>query len=200
MKKKLMTVFCSIALLYYPDVNKINIMKYHMIRAITFLILINFLSSCKKNIATGSNTFRCKVNGKLFIPSGNSSGRGPVQGGFYRDVDGNRGLYIIAQSSGYSPYISLYIKKLTTTGIYDLNINTTPMPIAVRSENYGNYSVKNNNNYYSNFVTNATYTGWINVETIYDGGIVAGTFEFTGFNYQTGETLKITKGRFDVKN
>lgn len=166
---------------------------------IAFFILFN-TTSCKKDSTSGANTLSCKVNGKVFKPSGGENGRGPVQGGLYQDVDGNVGLYIIAQSGNYSPLIYLYIKKLAASGIYELNYNTTPRPAAYRCENYGNYSVKNNNGYYSNFVTNTTYTGWINVKVILGGGIIAGTFEFTGYNQQTGETVKITNGRFDVKN
>ena len=169
------------------------------------LLPIVLAASCKKDqltkeTAIGANTFSCKINGVVYTPSGGdpSSGWYPVAGGWYEDVDNNRGLYI-QTVSGNNKFIDLYIKILNAPGIYQLNYNTTPRPIAYRCESYGYYSTKDNNGNYSRFVTNITYTGWINVKQIL-GGIIAGTFEFTAFNQQTGETVTITDGRFDVKN
>lgn len=169
----------------------------------TFLILL--ITGCKKDnlpteTATGANTFGCKVNGVVYTPSGGDASIGwyPVQGGWFLDVDNNRGLYI-STVSGNTKFIDLYIKILSTPGIYNLNYNTTPRPIAYRCENYGYYSTKDSNGNYSRFVTNVTYTGWINVKQILAGGIIAGTFEFTAYNQQTGETVTVTDGRFDVK-
>src|SRR5688572_7027623 len=93
---------------------------------ISLLILVQ--CSCKKphvEVATGAKTFSCKINGQLYTPSGGTSGRGPVTGGLFQDVDGNNGLYINTESAG-TKYIDLYIKNLNGTGIYPLNFNTTP--------------------------------------------------------------------------
>jgi hypothetical protein len=170
------------------------------------LSILFIQSSCKKEklppeTATGANTFGCKVNGKLYTPSGGDASIGwyPVRGGWYRDVDNNRGLYINTVSDN-TKFIDLYIKVLDTPGVYKLNYNTTPRPIAFRCENYGYYSTKDNNGNYSMFVTNTQYTGLINVKQILPTGIIAGTFEFTAYNSQTGETVAVTDGRFDVKN
>src|SRR5450759_808967 len=91
------------------------------------LFVLFIQSSCKKNnlppeTATGANTFGCKVNGVIYTPSGGDASIGlyPVQGSRYQDVDGNVGLFI-QTVSGNTKYINLYIKKLSGTGIYNLN-------------------------------------------------------------------------------
>ena len=165
------------------------------------LLILFIQSSCKKDqltkeTAVGANTFSCKVNGVVYIPSMDGSGSYPVQGSRYQDVDGNIGLYIQTVSTNRK-YIDLYIKKLTGVGVYNLNFNTDPF--AVRSENYGFYYIKDNMGNSSDFVTTTQYTGTINLKFA-SNNIYAGTFEFTAYNKQTGETVNITEGRFDVKN
>ena len=169
------------------------------------LLFVFIQSSCKKDklppeTATGANTFGCKVNGVVYTPSGGDASVGwyPVEGGVFQDVDGNVGLYI-RTVSGNTKFIDLYIKKVTSTGIYNLNFNTAPYPIAVRAENYGYYEIQNSPGNSSRFVTNTQYNGWINIKYMANR-IYAGTFEFTAYNQQTGETVTITEGRFDVKN
>ena len=166
----------------------------------TFLILL--ITGCKKDnlppeTATGANTFGCKVNGKAYSPSGGDGWSvWPLEGGRYQDVDGNVGLYI-QTISGNTRFIDIYIKKLNGIGIYNLNFNTSPWD--VRSENYGYYRIKDNFGNSSEFVTNTQYTGWINLKYA-SNNIYAGTFEFTANNSQTGESITITDGRFDIKN
>lgn len=74
-------------------------MKYPF--KLILLLLVIIQSSCKKDnlppgTATGANTFGCKVNGLVYTPSGGDATIGwyPVQGGWFLDVDNNRGLYI----------------------------------------------------------------------------------------------------------
>jgi hypothetical protein len=169
------------------------------------LFVLFIQSSCKKEklppeTAIGANTFGCRVNGEIFMPSGGDASWGwyPVEGGAFQDVDGNVGLYI-RTVSGNTKFIDLYIKKVTSTGIYNLNFNTAPFPIAVRAENYGYYGIKDNSGNYSDFVTSTQYTGWVNLK-FKANRIYAGTFEFTAYNQKTGETVTITDGRFDVKH
>src|SRR5450759_2129685 len=86
------------------------------------LFVLFIQSSCKKDnlppeTATGANTFGCLLNGVVYTPSGGDSNIGwyPVQGGWFLDVDNNRGLYI-STVSGNTKFIDLYIKKLDTPG------------------------------------------------------------------------------------
>ena len=183
-------------------------MKKTMLLALWLPLIAILFISCKKNIdplpietATGANTFGCKVNGVPYIPSGGDPTISwyPVEGGWIKDVDNNRGLNI-RTVSGNTRFIDIYIKVLDTVGVYKLNYNTQPFPIAVRAENYGCYSTKNSNGSYNRYVTNSQYTGEVHVKQILPGGIIAGTFHFTAYNQQTGETVSITEGRFDVKN
>ena len=167
-----------------------------------------FITSCQKSVdplpsetAIGANTFGCRVNGVAYIPSGGDPTIGwyPVEGGWIKDVDNNRGLYI-RTVAGNSKFIDIYIKVLDTVGTYKLNYNTQPFPIAVRAENYGYYETTNSNGNSNRYVTNSLYTGEVHIKQILPGGIIAGTFNFTAYNQQTGETVTITEGRFDVKN
>ena len=185
-------------------------MKKTMLLALwlPLIAIIVFITSCKKSVdplpsetAIGANTFGCKVNGVAYIPSGGDPTVSwyPVEGGWYLDVDNNRGLYITTVS-GNTKYINIYIKVLDSVGIYKLNFNTIPRPQGYRCENYGYYSTKNIDGTYSKYVTNAQYTGEVHIKQILPGGIIAGTFNFTAYNQQTGETVTITEGRFDVKN
>lgn len=165
-----------------------------------FLLLIQ--SSCKKDAlppetATGANTFGCKVNGKVYtISGGDGWSVWPLDGGRYQDVDGNVGLSVRTISKN-TEFIDLYIKKLNGPGIYNLNYNIDLR--SIRSESYGYYGFKDNLGNYTDFVTTTQYRGWINLK-VATNNIYAGTFEFTAYNSQTGETVVITDGRFDIKN
>ena len=183
--------------------------RSHMLLALWLpLIAITvFITSCKKSVdplpsetAIGANTFGCKVNGVAYIPSGGDPTISwyPVQGGWYLSGS-DRGLYITTTSSN-NKFIDIYIKVLDTVGVYKLNYNTQPFPIAVYAENYGYYATKNANGTRNRYVTNNQFAGEVNVKQILPGGIIAGTFNFTAYNQQTGETVTITEGRFDVKN
>jgi hypothetical protein len=181
------------------------IMKHFSKLLLCLSLFILFIqSSCKKEklppeTATGANTLGCKVNGEIFVPSGGDPTIGwyPVQGGGV-SVGNVNGMRVEATSKNQK-FIDLYIKNINAPGIYNLDKNTSPFPDATKPESYGSYAVKDNNGNYSTFVTNSSYSGWINVKHILPGGIYAGTFEFTAYNIQTGDTVKITDGRFDVK-
>ena len=182
-------------------------MKKTMLLALWLPLIAILFTSCKKNIdflpietATGANTFGCKINGVAYIPSGGDPSISwyPVSGGWYLSGS-DRGLYITTTSSN-NKFIDIYIKVLDTVGVYKLNYNTQPFPIAVYAENYGYYATKNANGTRNRYVTNTQNTGEVHVKQILPGGIIAGTFHFTAYNQQTGETVTITEGRFDVKN
>lgn len=169
----------------------------------TYLLLLSFLTvciplfvGCKKEKLTeptqqGANTFSCKVNGKVFIAR--------IEG-----VNFSGGKAIIVQNSrldgfiiegtqdrlddDFSTSVTLKLPYLQKTGSHALNGNVS----------YGLYSLN-----YSpgpQYKTNSTYTGTSNItrcDTI--NQIYSGTFSFTAIDNSTGQTVKITDGRFDAK-
>ncbi len=96
--------------------------------------------------------------------------------------------------------MDIYIKKVDSAGVYYLNLDTWPMPYATWPDNYGYYA-KWNGSATVDYYTTVKYTGKVTL-TVADktSRIVAGTFEFTGCNPITKDTIRITDGRFDVKN
>lgn len=173
---------------------------------LSLLFVVLFIgNSCKKNsdklppaTQVGANTFGCLLDGKVWLPSGGSawSGINPTRGGFFSDAAGKTNIYISANSD--NDYIEIYLKHITSTGLFYLNTNTPVIPNAVFPESYGAYFIKNSSDY---FVTDSLHTGMVNItyaDTI--RGIVSGTFEMQVFNKNTSKIKSITKGRFDYKN
>lgn len=168
--------------------------------------IISCLVACNKSdglppaTSWGANTFGCKINGNSYIPDKYEPSVGiyPIVGVFYSDVDNNRGIYI--HTSKYDSFLDIYLKKVDGAGVYYLNFNTWPMPYAVRPDNYGYYA-KWNGSATIDYYTTAKYTGKV-ILTVADRTtrIIAGTFEFTGYNPSTKDSIRITDGRFDVKN
>ncbi len=167
--------------------------------------ILTCFAACNKSdglplpTSRGANTFGCKINGIKYIPDKYEPSVSiyPVIGGFY-NVGGDIGVYI--QTSRYDSFLDIYIKKVDSTGIYYLNKDTWPMPYATWPDNYGYYAQWNGSSTID-YYTNIKYTGKVTL-TVADKTtrIVAGTFEFIGYNPVTKDSIRITDGRFDVKN
>lgn len=161
-----------------------------------FFLVVAFigLTACTKDrlpraTEKGKNTFGCKINGKLFVPSEEeASWSGPTRPLL---VSNNHldGFTLFAVNFSSQPHKSIliglpYLKK---TGLYELKVF-----------GYGQYKLE----YFFGpiYRTNNTYTGEVNItrcDTI--NHIYSGTFSFTAVDENTGKTVKVTKGRFDVK-
>lgn len=170
-----------------------------------FAILIAFAAmGCKKEIKelpaatdTGANTFGAKVNGNLWKPQG--FGPFPADNLLESAVAGND-LQIWARNFASSPNETefyLKVKNVTGTGTYLLNQNIPAHPYPDAS--YG-YYVKRNLTPQNEWSTSATFTGSVTI-TKFDPAakIIAGTFQFNAVSmYNTGETIAVTEGRFDI--
>jgi hypothetical protein len=152
--------------------------------------------SCKKDkltkeTQTGANTFSCKIDGVVFKPSESAGlfGSPPIT---VYNLPNNGftllGKYYGDRSDPTSKYISLNLEYLKSTGIYNLNFYP----------NQGLYVIS-----YSGgpaYQTDGTHTGTVTItrcDTV--NKIYSGTFSFTAIDKNTGNVVKVTDGRFDVK-
>jgi len=131
----------------------------------------------------GANTYGCKVNGKVWLPS---------ETAWMEFKDG--GLVLKAENK-YSPWetIIMTIEKYTII-------------------NVGTYVISSNTNYLSKgvywkgdsrFQTDSINTGSITItrlDTSMRQYIISGTFSFKAKDVVTGEVVEVIDGRFDLKN
>ncbi len=151
--------------------------------------------SCKKEkltkaTQTGANTFSCKVDGVVFKPSesGGLFGGNPLIVSNW-PIDGFtiRARKYKDENNSFHRNVILKLFYLKTTGTYPLN--TYP---------YGQYVID-----YSGgpvYETDATHIGTVTFtrcDTV--TRIYSGTFSFTAIDKNTGNVVKVTDGRFDVK-
>jgi hypothetical protein len=146
----------------------------------------------------GKNTFSCKVNGKVWIPDGNSDlfvTIRPIAGGFTKNiVNDTINIYIYTRKSN-GEGVDLYLRS-AEPGIHSLNYTTRSYEYSFYPHNYGSFRRKDGHE----LITSAAYSGWVKLTTAnVVSGIIAGTFEFTAGNPQ-GESVRITEGRFDVNS
>ncbi|PWJ57872.1 hypothetical protein CLV98_10552 [Dyadobacter jejuensis] len=144
----------------------------------------------------GKNTFSCKVNGKVWVPTGRGDifvNIPPITGGFIR-LSGTDSIGIFIDTfAGSGEDLAIYLNK-SEEGLYVLNQNTSYTNFAPAS--YGLFSTELKNI----FLTSANNTGIVSItkaDTI--SGIIAGTFELTAADPK-GNLVKITEGRFDIKS
>lgn len=156
-----------------------------LVLALSFLVLTGM--KCKKETPevelqlpketqTGTNTFGCLIDGKVFVPKGSFPYSG-LTASIQFDI-----LNLRANSSSTGEGIGFGVRDLNTTGEYLANDN---------NNNFG-YG-KQGNNY------DAT-DGKITI-TKYDkiNNIISGCFNFNAKDLKTGKTVSITEGRFDLK-
>jgi len=180
-----------------------------MLSAIRFnallLCLIFCVASCKKENSSplpaatqvGAHTFGCKINGKTWVPDGvgGFAQIKAISGGYYEDADGNLTNVYISTYHSDRTKIDIYIKNVTKAGVYPLDQVTNIRFAELRPLNYGAYFPDTG----KAFVTNPTYTGTVTItraDTV--NFIVSGTFEFTVYDPDSKQTIRITDGRFDI--
>ena len=163
------------------------------------------LFSCKKEdplpaaTRSGANTFGCKVAGKVWVPDGGGgfSGIKAIEGGIGVSPV-NPYLYnvLIRTYRSDKTKIDLYIRGVSTTGVYRLNSDVGVWPSEIEPRNnYGAYYPTPS----KALVTNPRYTGTVTVTRADTAsGIVSGSFEFTVYDPDSKQTIRVTDGRFDV--
>jgi Family of unknown function (DUF6252) len=166
-------------------------------KPLMLLLFPILLSGCKKDegltkaTQEGANTFSCKVDGKLYkaqIEGISFSGATPItvhnfetDGFTLSTIDSRVGESVVTRILIQLPYLqttgSYELSAFPSYGQYKLNYSTAPL-----------------------YRTNATHTGVVNIsrcDVVKE--IYSGTFSFTAVDQNTGEVIKITDGRFDVK-
>ncbi|MBA9079893.1 MULTISPECIES: DUF6252 family protein [Rufibacter] len=182
--------------------------RFYLIPVLLFLILV--LCSCTeedlpKPTQSGANMIACKVNGKPWISEIKSlfvnGEKFSVTSGYYEKPNRYFVLWARRVNDDENSSIQLAIEDLKSTGRQTFEVNSNLYPGNYPTKNYGYYQNRDNRMDTKNYVTNTNYKGSINV-TRFDtiNYIVSGTFEFTAENLDgSGETVKISDGRFDVK-
>lgn len=162
--------------------------------------------SCKKDVdelppitQTGANTFGANVNGELWVPAGfgiaQTSPKLEV-----RYLPG-RDIIINARNFSSSPTeteFEIYLRNVTTPGVYLLNTTTGKYPNS--SGNYAYYLIRKITPT-DDWITSSQFTGRVEItKTDTVNRIVSGTFEFTAQNINPSSSpLTVTDGRFDLK-
>ena len=179
-------------------------MKQFLLLATSFILIS---SSCKKNKSdnpidqlppetqTGTNTFACLIDGKVFIPKGNPLG-GPIKKASYQFLNG--GFYF-----GISG-----IDKSNPEDVTDAGIRADSVILGVGSFSLSKYGTKGFlgggvgfNKILQlrvDYFTNEIQVGQLTIkkfDTI--NQIVAGTFWFDAKN-SSGQIIQIREGRFDM--
>jgi hypothetical protein len=154
------------------------------------LCLLVLLAGCKKEevdalpkaTQQGKHTFGCLLDGQAFLPTPSHNIFQPItplQGYFYRRVIG-------VKAYGEQGQIYLALRDAFQPGTYPLGETST-----------GNYASFSRGS--GSFFTSSTRGGSVTltrIDTV--ARIVAGTFDFSALDHQSGGTTTVTSGRFDV--
>jgi hypothetical protein len=168
------------------------------------LSLLLFFSACTKEVdelpaatQTGANTFGARINGKYWTPA--RFGIIPASNLLEAFYTGPNSIRITARNFSASPtetVFELHIANIDGPGTYYLNQDfTQPSPYS-----YG-YYIKRTITPEDEWQTSNKHTGSVTV-TRFDRAskIISGTFEMNaGSTLNTGTSLTVTEGRFDVK-
>jgi len=131
----------------------------------------------------GKNTFGCLVNGKVWLPKGRAG-----SSGFFADMTINNFLSILADNDNSGVRLILSDKiGIQANKIYTFKNDTT-----FNAEYYK--SAENITCFYK--YTHLIY-GKIQLSKL-EAEFISGTFEFTTYNPDCGDTIKVTQGRFDI--
>ena len=131
----------------------------------------------------GKNTFGCLVDGQLFVPKPGQAisitKREPLEASIY-----HTDLLVSGMGNGY---VEFALRNAFKLGVYNLSETNT--------NSYGTYSISG-----IRYYTNASHQGTVTltrIDTV--AKVAAGTFQFTALDYQSGKTVTVTNGRFDVQ-
>lgn len=140
---------------------------------------------------TGAQTFGCLINGEPFVPPSFGSNSPSA---FYQFVDGAYTLGISARTGGGTELKSINIGCLDVPLLEE--INYTLLEFAT-----GNYfaEYRIGAGFIFDGSSNSENSGILTI-TRFDqtNFIISGTFNFEAKDINTGETIEITNGRFDM--
>ena len=168
---------------------------------LAFPLFLLLLAQCKKKdpapqlppeTTTGAMTFGCKVDGRVFVPR---NGRGQL-GIFVQYVDLGLG-----KGGGY--YLNIPATNWQPNPVEGLSITTDSLLVKEGEK----YAFKNGKgNAHAFYELGTVYQkrdqdpGELTI-TRFDPaqGIISGRFAFVGTNAATGQQVRVTEGRFDVR-
>ena len=171
--------------------------------AILFCFIL--FGGCKKETPlpqatqTGANTLGCRINGKVWVAEDSDdlfNRAFGVEGGYQGAIIDSipNCIWLLARRNDRT-FLHLFVRKVNRLGVYPLNLSTDARPGALVPYSYGLYYGSS-----KEFMTGPGHTGTVTVtraDTV--NKIIAGTFEFTGYDPKTKQTISISEGRFDVK-
>ncbi len=153
----------------------------------SFLMLFLTNGSCKKpDIPTGDHTFSCFIDGKLFVPKGNSSfSDGPFNDGLsFLRYD----TFFSGSAKDFKEYTVFFNIKDFATGTFNLKASNG----SFYDNSYSHAIVRHNNVYY----LSKENSGSVTFSEAADN--VVGTFEFTLYNENNeNDIIRVTNGNFD---
>ena len=172
------------------------------------LIVSVLLYSCNKGpeltpvTQEGTNTFSCKVNGKVWIPElhpGSLFGytTPAISGGYWHLFRPDTIAIFISARTNSKGRIRIFLQDINI-GTHLLDNNTVVIDTSGIHQSYATYEYPTAKQRY---ITTATNTGYVKLTKsgFKTDGIISGTFEFTAIN-TSGELVRITDGRFDIKS
>ncbi len=159
------------------------------------------LAACEdlpKPTYLGKQTFGCYVDGKRWTPKGRLLQFGdpipPVRTSFY-PINDVEYLTVYAYLGNQSLEFSLSGSPLSTK-TFQLNSSTHS------SSGYCaafNLDEEGSNTTQIQYSTDSLHTGKVTITRLDRAAkIISGTFSFTGYHAQTGKTVQVTEGRFDL--
>jgi hypothetical protein len=185
-------------------------------KILRLLILVIFSltllsSSCKKHVIqpanqlsllppatqTGARTFGCLINGQAFVPHNRSLLEGPMMqcnyvytaGGYFFTVGGGNKNSDGSISDIILETDSLAVSEGQTIKLTDHYIN---------GKAFGDYQIINAPSYSYYYYTNQILTGQLTITKLdLAKQIASGTFYFNVLS-NSGDTVKVTNGRFDM--
>lgn len=179
---------------------------------IYFIPLLFILACCQdKNpdpglppiTTTGANTFGCKVNGKIWMPSPRSNGTLPqIEGGIktrYDSVGPEKNWYdllIFAYNNNNGSGFQLFLSRINATGEFPLYFTNCVFPACLVRPSYGYYY--ENGSRFSALTISESKINLVRYDTL--NKIFSGTFSFKAkaFYGPSTDTINITEGRFDI--
>ena len=150
---------------------------------------------------TGANTFGCRINGKVWVPSKRPKGDLPqIEGGIvtrYDSIGPEKNWYdllIFAYREDLTGF-QIFLRRINSIGQYQLFFTPSEFPSCVDCSNSYGYYYTSVSDYKSLPIVESS----VNL-TQYDtiNKIFSGNFSFVALNKNGGDSIFVTDGRFDI--
>ncbi|GAA0188644.1 hypothetical protein GCM10009122_47620 [Fulvivirga kasyanovii] len=163
----------------------------HILAPVSLALLAIGFSACQEDdelpaiTSEGKNTFGCLVNGDLWLPKGSFNVPSTA-------ADYTSGYFLSFSARSENTTFRFTVEEpILINHRYDLTDTTR-----VRA----NYTNKTDNNlcFYKDYHVLNGSLEITKFSLAYQNKVLSGTFEFTTYNPDCGDTIKVTEGRFDI--